>query len=379
MWARARGRGGGRGARVRAAAAGAGGGGAGARVRGGGAAGFEASACCLGTMTFGQQNTEAEAHQLLSHAFENGVDFFDTAEMYPVPAKRETAGSTDRYVGSWLKTKPRESVKLATKVAGFSEGLSYLRRDGRACRLDAQSIRESVEDSLKRLGTDHIDLLQLHWPDRYVPLFGQARYEPEAEREAVPFEEQLQALDELVQAGKVLHVGVSNETSYGVSEFVKLADLGGLPRIRSIQNVYSLLCRVRYETDLAEMCRQHDVGLLAYSPLGGGILSGKYIGRDGVEGARLSLFDGYMERYKGSDSARAVEKYAEVAKRHGLSLTELSLAWCQAQWCVTSSIIGATSLPQLEENLRAFDVCLPPECLAEVEAIHKAQPDPAML
>ena len=356
-----------------------GGEGAGARVRVGGAGGFEASACCLGTMTFGQQNSEAEAHQILSAAFERGVDFIDTAEMYPVPAKRETAGSTDRYVGSWLKSQPRDQVKLATKVAGASEGLSYLRRDGRACRLDAQSIQESVEDSLTRLGTDHIDLLQLHWPDRYVPLFGQARYEPDQERDAVPFEEQLQALHKLVQEGKVLHIGVSNETSYGVSEFVKLADASGLPRIRSIQNVYSLVCRVRYETDLAEMCRQHDVSLLAYSPLGGGILTGKYIGKESVEGARLSLFDGYMSRYKGSACSQAVEEYARVAQRHGLSLTELSLAWCQSQWCVASSIIGATSLAQLEENLDAFDVSLSPECVADVEAIHKAQPDPAML
>ena len=350
-----------------------------ARVRVGGAGGFEASACCLGTMTFGQQNSEAEAHRLLGAAFERGVDFFDTAEMYPVPAKRETAGSTDRYVGSWLKSQPRDRVKLATKVAGASEGLSYLRRDGRACRLDALSIQESVEDSLSRLGTDHIDLLQLHWPDRYVPLFGQARYEPEKERDAVPFEEQLQALHSLVQEGKVLHIGVSNETSYGVSEFVKLADASGLPRIRSIQNVYSLVCRVRYETDLAEMCRQHDVSLLAYSPLGGGILTGKYIGKESVAGARLSLFDGYMDRYKGSACSRAVEEYARVAQRHGLSLTELSLAWCQSQWCVASSIIGATSLPQLEENLDAFDVSLSSEGLADIDAIHKAQPDPAML
>lgn len=242
---------------------------------------------------------------------------------------------------------------------------------------------ESVDASLKRLGTGYVDLLQIHWPDRYVPLFGGLPYDVTNEREGdIAFEEQLEALAKVVAAGKVRYVGVSNETSYGVMRFCQAAAaVPGLPKIVSIQNSYSLLVRGPFETDLAEVCapRQNNVGLLAYSPLAGGALSGKYIGgnESAIANSRFTLFKGYMARYTQSLAREAVAEYVAVAQKHGLTPTQLALAWCRSRWFVTSTIIGATTMDQLKENLSAFDVELTPECLADVDAVFRRYRDPA--
>ncbi|KIZ07436.1 Aldo/keto reductase family [Monoraphidium neglectum] len=335
---------------------------------------LEVSTCCLGTMTWGKQNTEAEAHEQLSYAFDAGLNFLDTAEMYPVPPAKETQGRTDLYIGSWLKTGrvKREDVVIATKVSGYSVQNSYVRSPPETTRVTKAQIKASVDASLQRLGVDHVDLLQIHWPDRYVSLFGAPTYDIANEREGdVPFEEQLRGLEDVVKAGKVRYVGVSNETSYGVSEFAWAAKTLGLPKIQTIQNCYHLLCRTAYETDLAETCRRHDVSLLAYSPLAGGALSGKYLTRDAPKEARFNLFPGYMERYYQSLARSATEEYAELAKKHGLTPTQLALAWCRSRWFVRSTIIGATSLPQLKENLDAFSVELSPEVIEGVNQLYK--------
>lgn len=342
------------------------------------------SRCCLGTMTWGMQNTEQEAHQQLSAAWnEFGLNFMDTAEIYPVPPAAETQSLTERYIGSWLKAggAKREDVVLATKVSGYGRQ-PYLREGGKLPRVDADNIEYALNRSLERLGTDYVDLLQIHWPDRYVPLFGAQSYNAAQEREGdIPFEEQLRGLERVVQAGKVRHIGVSNETSYGVMRFIQAAEQLGLPRVVSIQNSYSLLTRGGYETDLAEVCapRQCNVGLLAYSPLAGGSLSGKYIeGGPSTEKARMHLFQGYMARYNQSLAKQAVGEYVEVAKRHGLTPAQLALAWCNSRWFMASVIIGATSMEQLRENVGAFSVELSPECLADIDAVYRRYKDPAL-
>ncbi|XP_057471404.1 uncharacterized protein LOC130760200 [Actinidia eriantha] len=340
----------------------------------------------LGTMTFGEQNTETEAHEILNYAFEHGINALDTAEAYPIPMKKETQGRTDLYVGSWLKSQPRDKVILATKVCGYSERSSYVRDNAKILRVDAANIRESVEKSLKRLNTDYIDLLQIHWPDRYVALFGEFFYDPSKWRPSVPFVEQLRAFQELIDEGKVRYIGVSNETSYGVMEFVHAAKVEGLPKIVSIQNNYSLLVRCKFEVDLVEVCHPNNcnIGLLAYSPLGGGSLTGKYIDIDSeaARRGRLNLFPGYMERYNRSIAKEATIQYIEVAKKHGLTLVELALGFARDCPFMTSSIIGATSVDQLKEDIDAFlttERPLLPEVMADVESVFKRYKDPAIL
>ncbi|KAF8062037.1 tas [Scenedesmus sp. PABB004] len=338
---------------------------------------LEVSVVCLGTMTWGKQNTEAEAHEQLNHAFDAGINFMDTAEIYPVPPEKGTQGSTDRFIGSWLKGRKRGDIVLATKVAGYGTHNTYLRDGADVVRVTRAQIAESVDKSLARLGTDYVDLLQIHWPDRYVPLFGAGAYDIANERpDDVPFEEQLRGLEDVIKAGKVRYVGVSNETSYGVSSFVHAASAAGLPRIQTIQNCYHLLQRSNYETDLAETCRRHEVSLLAYSPLAGGALSGKYLVDDPPKTARFNLFPGYMERYNKSLARVATEEYVKVANKHGLTPTQLALAWCRSRWFVASSIIGATSLAQLKENLAAFSVPLSPEAIDDVNAVYRKFRDP---
>ena len=358
------------------------------------------SPVCLGTMTFGKQNDEEEAHDQLDFYEAQGGNFLDSAEMYPIPTAAETQGSTDRFIGTWLaKDKRRRGQTiLATKVSGYSERLSYLRKPPRTTRVERVQIKESVEDSLKRLGTDYIDLLQIHWPDRYVGgSFGAPAFDITKERSSdVPFEEQLRAFEELVREGKVRYIGVSNETSYGVSEFSHLhKTLPNLPKIISIQNSYSLLVRVQYETDLAETCLKHNVGLLAYSPLAGeryrpsalpthhlflsgGSLSNKYNDGSSTEKDRFNLFPGYMARYSESLVKQAVGEYAALAVKYGMTPSELALAWCHSRWFVASTIIGATSLKQLKENVGAFEKKLPDECVAEINLIYKKFRDPTL-
>lgn len=340
----------------------------------------------LGTMTFGEQNTEKEAHDMLSYSFENGINILDTAEAYPIPMKKETQGRTDLYIGSWMKGRSRDKVILATKVCGYSERSSYIRDNAKVLRVDAANIKESVQKSLKRLNTDYIDLLQIHWPDRYVALFGEFTYDYAKWRDSVPFSEQLRAFQELIDEGKVRYIGVSNETSYGVMEFVHTAKVEGLPKIVSIQNSYSLLVRCKYEVDLVEVChpKNCNVGLLAYSPLGGGTLSGKYldIQSKAAKKGRLNLFPGYMERYNRSASMEATKLYVELGKKHGLTPVQLALGFVRDRPFVTSSIIGATSLDQLKEDIDAFSTTprpLPAEIMSDIEDIFKRYKDPAIL
>uniref|UniRef100_A0A7N0V6R8 NADP-dependent oxidoreductase domain-containing protein n=1 Tax=Kalanchoe fedtschenkoi TaxID=63787 RepID=A0A7N0V6R8_KALFE len=340
----------------------------------------------FGTMTFGEQNTEKEAHDMLNYAIERGINTLDTAEAYPIPMKKETQGKTDMYIGSWLQTQPRDKIILATKVCGYSERSPYLRDNAKVLRVDAENIKESVEKSLQRLKTDYIDLLQIHWPDRYVPLFGEFFYDPSKWRPSVPFTEQLRAFQDLIAEGKVRYIGVSNETSYGVMEFVHAAKLEGLPKIISIQNSYSLLVRCKFEVDLVEVCHPNNcnVGLLAYSPLGGGALSGKYldIESEAAKKGRLNLFPGYMERYNRSLAKKVTAQYIELAKKYDLSPVQLALAFVRDRSFVTSSIIGATSVEQLTEDVDAFVVTqrpLPADLMADIESLFKIYKDPAIL
>ncbi|XP_073153785.1 uncharacterized protein [Henckelia pumila] len=339
----------------------------------------------LGTMTFGQQNTEKEAHEQLSYAFQRGINAIDTAEVYPVPPKKETQGRTDIYIGNWLKSQPRDKIILATKVAGYSDRSTYLRDNSKAVRVDAANIRESVEKSLKRLNTDYIDLLQIHWPDRYVPLFGEYFYNPSKWRSSVSFVEQLRGFQEVIDQGKVRYIGVSNETSYGVMEFVHAAQIEGLPKIVSIQNSYSMLVRCKFEIDLVEACHpnNYNIGLLAYSPLAGGALSGKYLdpNSEASKKGRFNLFPGYMERYNKSISKEATEQYIKIAKKHGLSPVELALGFTRDRPFITSSIIGTTSLEQLKEDIDAFlttEQPLPLEVVTDIDNVFKRYKDPAI-
>lgn len=342
------------------------------------------SKVCLGTMTFGQQNTLEEGSAQLDMAVnEYGVNFIDTAEAYSVPMRAETQGATDRIIGKWMKTQDRSKIILATKVCGYAPGIKYMPgRNGASCRLTKEQILASVDASLERLGTDYVDLLQLHWPDRYVSLFGGAAYDLKQERDYVSFEEQLRALEILIKGGKVRHIGVSNETPFGVTKFTQAAKDFGLPKIVSIQNSYSVLVRSDYEAGLVEVCspRHENVGLLAYSPLCGGLLTGKYRDPEASKTSRLNLFDGYMERYKQSIAQEAVEKYCTAAQQHNMTPSELALGWCYNQPHVASTIIGATTLPQLKENLDAYSKrsrVAEEAVVADIAAIYKRYRDPS--
>ncbi|CAM9371015.1 unnamed protein product, partial [Phaeothamnion confervicola] len=358
------------------------------------------SEVCLGTMTWGNQNTDEEAAAQLSLAFDEfGVNFIDTAEIYPVPPAAETQGNTDRAIAKWLRGRRREDVVLATKVAGRADQNNYLRESGKGPRVRRADVIESVEKSLARLGTDYVDLLQVHWPDRYVSLFGDEAYDYLKERpDDESFEEQLRALEIVVKAGKVRHIGLSNETPLGVCSFVQLAEREGLPRVVSVQNSYSLLVRADFELGgLAEAChpRNCNVGLLAYSPLAGGVLTGKYQGQAGADDdadadddgnggegggplakARLNLFKGYMARYRNSPSENAVKEYVRISEEVGLSPTQLALAWCYTRPYVASTIIGATSVDQLRENLFAYNCPITEEADELIREVYFQHTDP---
>jgi len=333
------------------------------------------SKLCLGTMTFGEQNTEQEAHAQLDYAVERGINFIDTAEMYPVMARADTQGATERFVGSWLKKSGRRSeVILATKIAGPNVNMPWIR--GASHNLDATNIRAAVEDSLRRLNTDYIDLYQIHWPSRNLPIFGANSFQPEGERPAVPIEETLGALDEMVRAGTICHIGVSNESAWGVCEYVKQAEMRGLPRIATVQNLYNLTARA-FETSLMdEACYREGVSLLAYSPLAFGQLTAKYLDDPDARG-RLTVFPkGWSPRYVRPAVLAAAAEYAALARSHGLLPSQMALAWCYSRWFVGSTIIGATNLGQLEENIDAADVVLPREVLEGIERIHAKYTNP---
>lgn len=334
---------------------------------------IQVSALCLGTMTWGEQNTEAEAHRQLDEALAAGVNFIDTAEMYPVPPQAPTYGRTEQYIGTWLKQSgKRDKVILATKILGRSQSLTYMRH-GHPC-LDRKNIEAALHDSLARLQTDYVDLYQLHWPDRSTNFFGQLGYRHVTDEDSVPIAETLQVLGDLVSAGKVRCIGLSNETPWGVMTFLKLAEQLGLPRVVSIQNPYNLLNRT-FEIGLAEIAHREDVGLLAYSPLGFGTLSGKYLHDTWPAGARLTLFKRFS-RYLNATGIKATGAYVEVARKHGLDPAQMALAYVTGRPFLTSNIIGATTVEQLRSNLDSLRVILSKEVLADIEAIHNTHPNP---
>lgn len=328
---------------------------------------------CLGTMTFGHQNSEAEAHAQLDLALERGVNFIDTAEIYPVPADKKTQGLTEQYIGSWLKARGvRDKVIVASKVAGPGEWVAYLRPY--EVRLNKKNIVAALEASLQRLGTDYIDLYQLHWPDRNCNFFGKLGYEHDADDVSVPLAETLAVLQEQVKTGKVRVVGLSNETPWGVMQCVQLAEKEGLPRIVSIQNPYSLLNR-SFEVGLAEVAIRAHVPLLSYSPLAFGVLSGKYLGGARPKGARLTLYKGY-KRYSNANGQAATAMYVELCRKHNCDPAQVAIAWQLRQPFVGSVIIGATTMEQLHSNIDSTTLEIPAAVLGGIEAINTRYPLP---
>ena len=342
---------------------------------------LKVSPICLGTMTFGEQVPQAQAHAILDRALERGVDFIDTAEIYSIPTRAETYGATETIIGHWFAKNPaaRGKVTLATKVAGPSRGMPWVRE---GLGMTPADIVASCEASLRRLQTDVIDLYQIHWPERHVPMFGQIYYEPEKENSKTPILEQLETLGRLVKQGKIRHIGLSNETPYGVHEFVRLAEAHGLPRIVSTQNVYCLISR-GLENALDETLHRLGVSLLAYSPLGFGLLTGKY-DQSGIEGPDAPK-DGRIARYESvrkqrwgrPDALKAARRYNQLARDHGLTPTQMALAFCYGKWQVASTIIGVTSIPQLDADIDAWNTRLSPEVLAAIDEIRREIRDPA--
>lgn len=336
---------------------------------------------CLGTMTFGEQVDEATAHTILDRALERGVRFIDTAEMYAVPPRPETCGATETIMGHWFAKNPgaRQKLVVATKVAGPSRGMPWVRQ---GAGMTAADIIASCEGSLRRLRTEVIDLYQIHWPERHVPTFGNLYYDPSKESSTTPIHEQLEALASLVKAGKVRHVGLSNETPWGVHEFVRLAEQHGLPRVATVQNAYGLLNR-SWENGLDETCHRLGVSLLAYSPLGVGLLTGKYdqsghTGAGAPQGARLQRFESSRkQRWGRPEVLAAARRYNALAREHGLTPARMALAFCFSKWQVASTIIGVTSLAHLDENLDAWGTTLAPELLQAIDAIRWEMRDPA--
>lgn len=338
---------------------------------------LKVSLITLGTMTWGEQNTEAEAHSQLDLAVERGVNLIDVAEMYPVPPRPETQGLSERYLGTWLKKSGlRDKLQIATKCTGPARKPHNPRHiRGGINDLDRKGLTDALHGSLERLQLDHVDLYQLHWPDRSVNSFGQMEYEHIDDEQTVPIEETLKVLSEFVKAGKIRHIGLSNETSWGVAQFLRAAEQFGLERIVTVQNPYNLLNRL-FEVNLAEFAHRDQVGLLAYSPLAFGVLSGKYIDGARPAGARLTLFERFA-RYNSPQSQGAAAQYVALARQHGLDPAQMALAFVNSRRFVTSNIIGATSLDQLKSNLDSADLVLSDEVVAGINAIHKSQPNPA--
>ncbi len=334
---------------------------------------MQVSALCLGTMTFGEQTDESQAHTQLDLALDHGVNFIDTAEMYAVPVSAQNYGLTETFIGRWLaQRRCRNKVILATKVNGPGERFSYV-RDGQP-RLDRRNIEAAVEASLRRLQTDVIDLYQLHWPERTTNYFGKLGYEHRDDEDAIPLEETLAVLGDLVQAGKLRAVGVSNETPWGVMRFMHLADTLNLPRMASIQNPYSLINRT-FEIGLAEVAIREQCGLLAYGVLASGMLTGKYLDGARPSGARLSLWPNYFPRYLSRGSQAATAQYVQLAREHDLDPAVMALRWAMEQRFMTSVILGATTPQQLHINLQAIETPLADSVRQGIEAIHREQPN----
>ena len=339
-----------------------------------GRTGLDVSVICLGTMTYGEQNTEAEGHAQMDLAVDRGVNFFDTAEMYSVPPRAETYGRTEEVIGTWFEArKNRDKVILATKAVGPGDRFKHV-RDGNP-RFDRVNLTKAVDDSLTRLRTDYIDLYQLHWPERSVNSFGKLGYVHVEDESWTPLAETLGCLDELVKAGKIRHVGLSNETPWGMMSYAHLSETMGLPRMVSNQNPYSLLNR-SYEVGCAEVSIREDMGLLAYSPLAGGTLSGKYVGGVKPAGARMTLFPGNFSRYANPECEAAIELYVGIARKYDLDPSQMALAYVNSRRFLTSNIIGATTMEQLAVNIDSIDLTLAPEVLDEIEAVQKRYSNP---
>lgn len=339
-----------------------------------GRTGIEVSRICLGTMTFGEQNTESQAHQQLDMAFDHGVNFIDTAEMYSFPSNPKTQGSTERIIGTWMKARGnRAGVVLATKITGPSGNCPHIR--GGDLKFTRAQVAEAVDLSLRRLQTDYIDLYQTHWPERPANYFGRLDYDHDDGVRSTPLEEQLEALGEQVKAGKVRAIGVSNETPWGLTKFLEISDRAGLPRMAGIQNPYNLLCRT-FETGLSEVAIREDCGLLAYSPLAFGALTGKYLNGQKPEGSRHHLFPQFSRYFK-PNGIKATGAYARLARDHGLDPAQMALAFVNSRRFLTSTIIGATTTGQLAANLASEELVLSDEVLEGIAAIHAEHANPA--
>jgi aryl-alcohol dehydrogenase-like predicted oxidoreductase len=335
---------------------------------------IEISRICLGTMTWGEQNTEAEAHSQLDYAIDAGINFIDTAEMYPVAPREETQGLTETYIGSWLaKRQDRDKLIIASKVCAQQDWLPYL-RDGKA-RLDKKNIHAALDASLKRLQTDYLDLYQMHWPERDTNFFGKLGYYHAPAKDGVPIAETMDVLGDLVKAGKIRTIGISNETPWGCAEYLRVANEQGLPRIVSIQNPYNLLNRT-FEVGLAEFAHREQVGLLAYSPLAFGVLSGKYLNGAKPEGTRLVLFDRFT-RYTNPQANAATKAYIALANDTGLDPSQMALAYVNSRPFLTSNIIGATSIEQLKTDIDSINITLSKDVIRAIEAIHEKIPNPS--
>ena len=334
---------------------------------------IKVSKICLGTMTFGQQNSEADGHSQMDYAFENGVNFFDTAEMYSVPASKETYGNTEKIIGTWLKKSgKREEIVLASKIAGPNPNFTYMRD---TIDFSAESLNYALDNSLKRLQTDYLDVYQLHWPERKNNCFGQRGFKVQDDSWEDNIHQVLETLDGFVKEGKIKHIGLSNENPWGIMRFLEESKYKNLARIKTVQNPYSLLNRL-FEVGTSEICMRENVGLLAYSPLAFGVLSGKFLTGESHPNARIKLFPQYT-RYNSEQCTQATILYNEIAKKNGLTLTELSLAFVEQQPFVTSTIIGATTLKQLKENIDTIKVSLSEDILAEIDKVQAIIPDPA--
>ncbi len=330
------------------------------------------STICLGTMTWGEQNSQKEAFEQMNYAMEKGINFFDTAEIYPSPCFEKTYGSTEKIIGNWFKQKKnRDQIILASKIAG--PGLSWVRNGG--SQYCEQNIKKAIEDSLKRLKTDYIDLYQLHWPERKTNFFGRLNYEHKEENSWNDFEKILIALEKFIKQGKIRYIGLSNETPWGLSKFLETSKIKKLPRMMSVQNPYSLLCRT-YEIGLSEISIREKSGLLAYSPLAGGFLTGKYRNNNLPENSRQKLFADYYTRYSKPNASPVIEKYYNIAKKFGLNFTQMSIKFCEIQKFLTSVIIGATTMEQLKINIESVSVNLKDEILKEINDAQIKYPNP---
>jgi len=339
-----------------------------------GRTGIKVSKLCLGSMTWGDQNTEMEGHAQLDRALDAGINFIDTAEMYPIPPQQRTYGRTEEIIGTWLTShRNRDKVILATKITPPGKNRPWIR--GETNKLDRRNIELAVNASLKRLQTDYIDLYQIHWPERNANNFGQLNYTHTPERDGTPIEETLEALQAMITSGKVRHIGVSNETAWGLNEYLRIAQKNSWGRIVSVQNPFSLLNRT-FEINLSEIALREQVGLLAYSPLGFGVLSGKYLHGQQPANARLTLYTGF-KRYRNDQAVKITAKYVQLALDHGLQPTQMALAFILTRPFLTSVIIGASSVAQLESNIASLQLTLSDQILGQIEALHTEQPNPS--